>query len=51
MLSELKQKADSKGLTEKNRVQFLRSKGNDVFKLIQDDKIASDRSLSRDPQR
>lgn len=49
MLSEFKQKADSKGLTEKNRVQFLRSKGNDVFKLIQDDKIASDRSLSRDP--
>ncbi len=34
MLSQFKQNSDSRSLTEKNRVQFLRSKGNDVFKVI-----------------
>ena len=38
---KLKGKKDSNAITEKSRVKFMKSKGCDVFKLIQDDKISS----------
>ncbi|CDW85501.1 UNKNOWN [Stylonychia lemnae] len=47
-LQGLKKQGDRKVIDEKNRVQFLRNKGNDIFKVIQDDNINQERSLARD---
>jgi hypothetical protein len=43
LLSNLREQNDKQNNAEKNRVQFLRSKGCDVFKVIQDDKIFTER--------
>jgi len=47
-LSKLKKINDKKVIEEKNKVHFLRNKGNDIFKVIQDDNISKERLSIRD---
>eukprot|EP00347_Sterkiella_histriomuscorum_P011795 403371068 len=51
MYRELRGDTDHKSTEEKNRVQFMRDKGNDVLKVIQDDKVYSEKSVQKDRDR